>query len=176
VRFSRETLRCVRFLSAYGCDPLLIDIDHFAGSQINNPKRRNYVAKFGAAVMPAELPTESRSEFVCDISIGDPTKEAFEALPVAIRNLGPWTGSKEGEVGHLRLTLRSLLVDQDFVIVHAHVSKLNLENPIGTYGLHPANTECSDCKGTGQEDQHGGLRNKTCWRCAGRGWLRAPIK
>jgi hypothetical protein len=24
--------------------------------------------------------------------------EAFEALPVAIRNLGPWTGSKEGEV------------------------------------------------------------------------------
>jgi hypothetical protein len=42
-------------------------------------------------------------------------KTAFEALPVAIRNLGPWTGSKEGEVGHVRLPLRSLLSDQGFV-------------------------------------------------------------
>jgi hypothetical protein len=81
--------------------------------------------------------------------------EAFEALPVAIKNLGPWTGSKEGEVGHLRLALRSLLIDQGFVIVHAHVSKLNLENPIGTHGLHPANTECPDCRGTGQVDHIG---------------------
>ena len=98
---------------------------------------------------------------------------AFEALPAAIRNLGPWTGSKEGEVGHLRLPLRSLLIDQGFVIVYAHVSKLNLEKPIGTHGLHSANVECPDCKGTGQVDQHGGLRQKTCWRCAGRGWVRA---
>jgi hypothetical protein len=35
----------------------------------------------------------------------------------------------------LVLLLRSLLVDQGFAIVHAHVSKLNLENPIGT--THP---------------------------------------
>jgi hypothetical protein len=81
---------------------------------------------------------------------------AFEALPVAIRNLGPWTGSKEGEVGHLRLPFRSLLIDQGFVIVYAHASKLNVEDPIGTHGLHPANTECPDCKGSGQVDQHGG--------------------
>ena len=100
--------------------------------------------------------------------------EVFEALPVAIKNLGPWTGSKEGEVGHLRLALRSLLVDQGFVIVHAHVSKLNLENPIGTHGLHPANMECPDCKGSGQVDQHGGLGQKSCWRCAGCGWIKAP--
>jgi hypothetical protein len=33
--------------------------------------------------------------------------EAFEALPTAIRNLGPWAGSKEGEVSRLRLPLRS---------------------------------------------------------------------
>jgi hypothetical protein len=59
--------------------------------------------------------------------------------------LGPWTGSKEGEVGHLRLSLRALLIDQGFVIVYAHVSKLNIENPIGTHGLHPANVECPDC-------------------------------
>jgi len=95
-------------------------------------------------------------------------------LPAAIKNLGPWTGSKEGDLGHLRLPLRSLLVDQGFVIVYAHVSKLNIENPIGTHGLHPASTECPDCKGTGQVDQHGGLRQKTCWRCAGRGWVKAP--
>jgi hypothetical protein len=58
-------------------------------------------------------------EFLCSEG-----SEAFQALPVAIRNLRPWTGSKEGEVGDLRLALRSLLVDQGFVIVHAHVSKL----------------------------------------------------
>jgi hypothetical protein len=51
-------------------------------------------------------------------------------------------------VGHLRLALRALLVDQGFVVIHAHVSKLNLENPIGTHGLHPANVDCPDCKGT----------------------------
>jgi hypothetical protein len=98
-------------------------------------------------------------------------------LPVAIRNLGPWTGSKEGEVGHLRLALRSPLIDQGFVIVHAHVSKLNLEKPIGSHHglLHPANVECADCKGTGQVDHHGGLRQKSCWRCAGRGWIRATL-
>jgi hypothetical protein len=62
--------------------------------------------------------------------------EAFEALPAAIRGLGPWTGSKEGDVGHLRLALRSLLIDQGFVVIHAHVSKLNLENPINSHGLH----------------------------------------
>jgi hypothetical protein len=89
--------------------------------------------------------------------------------------LGPWTGSKEGEVGHLRLALRALLVDQGFVVIHAHVSKLNLENPIGTHGLHPANVDCPDCKGTGQVDQHGGLRQKSCWRCAGRGWIKARL-
>ena len=55
----------------------------------------------------------------------------FEGLPVMTRNLGPWTGPKECEVGHLRLALRSLLIGQGFVIVHARVSMLNLENPIG---------------------------------------------
>ena len=60
----------------------------------------------------------------------------------------------------------SLLIDQGFVIVYAHASKLNIENAIGTHGLHPANVDCPDCKGTGQVDQHGGLRQKSCWRCA----------
>jgi hypothetical protein len=98
--------------------------------------------------------------------------EAFEALPAAIRNLGPWTGSKEGEVDRLRLPYRTMLTEQGFTIVHAHVSKLQLETVTGAHGLHPANVECRDCKGTGQVDQHGGLRQKMCWRCAGREWLR----
>ena len=53
--------------------------------------------------------------------------DAFEALPTAIRNLGPWTGSKEGEVDRLRLPYRSMLTEQGFTIVYAH--KLNLEAP-----------------------------------------------
>jgi hypothetical protein len=89
--------------------------------------------------------------------------EAFEALPVAIRNLGPWTGSKDGEVSRLRLPLRSLLIDQGFVIVYEHVSKLDIEIPTGNRGLRPANVECTDCKGSGQVDQHGGLRQNSCW-------------
>jgi uncharacterized membrane protein YfcA len=39
--------------------------------------------------------------------------------------------------------------------------------------LHPANTECPMCKGSGQVPQHGGLRQKSCPRCAGRGWIKA---
>jgi hypothetical protein len=100
--------------------------------------------------------------------------EAFEAPPVSIRNLGPWTGSKEGDVDRLRLPLRILLNEQGFAVLHCQVSKLALENATA-HALHPANTECPDCKGTGQVDQHGGLRQKSCWRCAGRGWVRAPM-
>jgi hypothetical protein len=57
--------------------------------------------------------------------------DAFEALPTAIRNLGPWTGSKEGEVHRLRLSYRSMLTEQGYTIVYAHISKLNLEAPTG---------------------------------------------
>jgi hypothetical protein len=41
------------------------------------------------------------------------------------------------------------------VIAYVHVSKLKIENPIGTHGLHPANVESPDCKATRQVDQHG---------------------
>jgi hypothetical protein len=57
--------------------------------------------------------------------------DAFEALPTAIRNLGPWTGSKEGEADRLRLPYRSMLAEHGFTIVYAHISKLNLEAPTG---------------------------------------------
>ena len=57
--------------------------------------------------------------------------EGFEALPVAIRNLGPWTGGPEGDVERLRLPYRAMLGEQGFVVIHAHVSKLDLEMPAG---------------------------------------------
>ncbi|HEY7551222.1 MAG TPA: hypothetical protein VH913_17115 [Hyphomicrobiaceae bacterium] len=44
----------------------------------------------------------------------------FDALPDRIRHLGPWVGSKEGEVERLRPHYRALLAEQDFVIVHRH--------------------------------------------------------
>jgi hypothetical protein len=83
--------------------------------------------------------------------------EAFEVLPAAIRGLGPWTGSREGEIAQLRLPYRLLITEQGFVLLHCHVSKLALETA-SVHTLHPANTECPECKGTGQVDQHGGLR------------------
>jgi len=49
-------------------------------------------------------------------------------------------GSKEGEAAHLRLPLRALLGDQGFDIIHAHVSKLNLENSIGMACIRPTSS------------------------------------
>jgi hypothetical protein len=57
--------------------------------------------------------------------------DARETLPTAIRNLGPWTGSKEGEADRLGVPYRSMLAEQGFTIVYAHISKLNLEAPTG---------------------------------------------
>jgi hypothetical protein len=98
--------------------------------------------------------------------------EAFEALAVAIRNLGPWTGGGEGDIDRLRLSYRVMLGEQGFAIIYAHVPQLQLE-AVSLHGLYPANTGCSTCKGSGTVPQHGGLRQKTCPRCNGRGWIKA---
>jgi DnaJ-class molecular chaperone len=69
-----------------------------------------------------------------------------------------------------------MLGEQGFAIIYAHVSQLQLEaaRAASVHGLHPAaNTECTTCKGTGIVPQHGGLRQKTCYRCSGRGWIKA---
>lgn len=99
--------------------------------------------------------------------------EAFESLPVAIRNLGPWT-DPVGEVERLRLPYRPLLGEQGFVLLHRHVSQLELE--ARKMRSQVDNRPCPHCDGTGNVDQHGTLRQKNCWRCRERGWLRAPIK
>lgn len=79
--------------------------------------------------------------------------EAFESLPVAIRNLGPWTGGPEGELDKLRLPYRILLTEQKV-----------RGDPLAQE-LHAANTDCPECKGKGEVPQHGGLRQKSCPRC-----------
>jgi hypothetical protein len=85
--------------------------------------------------------------------------EAFEALPASIRGLGPWQGSREGDIADLRLPLRLLLTEQAFVLVHEHVSKLELEARRATQSVVD-NRPCPDCDGTGNVPQHGGLRQK----------------
>jgi hypothetical protein len=44
----------------------------------------------------------------------------FDQLPDHIRQLGPWAGSKVGEVERLRPHYRALLAEQGFVVVHRH--------------------------------------------------------
>jgi len=118
---------------------------------------------------PSRLSTGKELHLLCAGGV-----DAFEALPIAIRNLGPWTGSKEGEVDRLRLPYRAMLTEQGFTIVYANISKLSLEAPTGPPVLR-GQAECPGCKCSGEVEQHGGLRKKTCWRCAGRGWIKAPV-
>ena len=66
---------------------------------------------------------------------------------------------RRGEGDRLRLPYRVLLKEQKFVVIHAHVSELQLEAAT-VHALHPANTECPTCKGKGEVPQHGGLRQK----------------
>ena len=98
---------------------------------------------------------------------------AFNALPTTIRQPGPWTGSKEGEVNRLRLPCRSVLTEQGFAVIYAPVAQLQLEASAAVHALHPANTECPQCKGTGRVPMHHGLRDKECPRCGGRGWVKS---
>ena len=100
--------------------------------------------------------------------------QAFESLPVAIRNLGPWTGGPEGEVDRLRLPYRALLGEQGFAIIYQHVSKLDLETT--SLRAPTANIECPMCKGSGHLPMHGGLRQKDCPRCGGKGWIKPPAR
>ena len=98
---------------------------------------------------PSRLSTGKELHLLCAGGV-----DAFEALPIAIRNLGPWTGSKEGEVDRLRLPYRAMLTEQGFTIVYANIGKLCLEAPTGPPVLR-GQAECPDCKGSGEVDQQG---------------------
>jgi hypothetical protein len=45
---------------------------------------------------------------------------AFYDLPHQVLHLGPWTGSKEGDVERLPLHYRLMLLEQGFVLVYKH--------------------------------------------------------
>jgi len=62
-----------------------------------------------------------------------------------------------------------MLTEQGFAVIYAPVAQLQLEAVAGVHALHPANTKCPQCKGTGRVPMHHGLRDKECPRCGGRG-------
>jgi hypothetical protein len=53
--------------------------------------------------------------------------EAFEALPAAVRGMGPWIAGPEGSIDRLRLPFRVMLNQQGFTVVYAPVAQLELE-------------------------------------------------
>jgi DnaJ-class molecular chaperone len=60
------------------------------------------------------------------------------------------------------------------VILHCHVSKLDLESVDSVRALQASvSVECPHCKGSGHVPMQGGLRQKDCLRCQGRGWFQA---
>jgi hypothetical protein len=52
-----------------------------------------------------------------------------------------------------------MLGEQGFVLLHCHVSKHQLETA-SVHTLHSANSECPQCQGSGEVDQHSRLRKK----------------
>lgn len=91
---------------------------------------------------------------------------AFNDLPTAIRQLGPWNGGAEGDVQRLRLVYRLMLTEQGFAVIYAPVAQLQLE-AIGVWVV-TANEDCPTCEGKGRVPMHHGLRDKECPRCGGR--------
>jgi len=85
--------------------------------------------------------------------------------------MGLWTGGPEGNISRLRLPYRSMLAEQGFAVIYAHV--LELETVASARALRAENTECPQCRGSGRVPMHHGLRDKACPRCGGRGWVKA---
>ena len=54
-------------------------------------------------------------------------RDEFDQLPQRIRSLGPWQGSREGDLERLKPQYRAQIASQGFTLVHCHVRKLDLE-------------------------------------------------
>jgi hypothetical protein len=54
----------------------------------------------------------SRKDNSLHLLCGGEGEAAFDALPNAIRHLGPWSGGAEGEVDRLRLPYRLMLASE----------------------------------------------------------------
>jgi hypothetical protein len=96
-------------------------------------------------------------------------KEAFEQLPVHIRNLGPWAGGKEGAITDLRLPYRLLIAEQQFVVLHRHVSQLDLE--ARTCDRWWKTDRALTVMAPAISISMAGFGRRPAGRCQGRGWL-----
>jgi hypothetical protein len=78
---------------------------------------------------------------------------------------GTWALEPEvqREIDRLRLPYRMMLSEQGLAVIHAPVAQLRLETVTSVHALHPGNTECPQCKGSGEVPQHG---------CGGKGGSR----
>ena len=56
-------------------------------------------------------------------------EDGFNDLHHRIRSLGPWTGSREGEVANLQPHYRRLLEEQRFVLIFQKPSAFHPEHP-----------------------------------------------
>jgi hypothetical protein len=52
---------------------------------------------------------------------------AFDALPDRIRQLGPWVGSREGDLANLRPHYRAMMEEQGFAIIYSKPSEFTPE-------------------------------------------------
>jgi hypothetical protein len=52
---------------------------------------------------------------------------SFDALPDRIRQLGPWVGSREGDLANLRPHYRAMMEEQGFAIIYSKPSEFTPE-------------------------------------------------
>ena len=90
--------------------------------------------------------------------------EAFEALPVAVRGMGPWTGGPEGAIDRLRLPFHHVMLShqQCFTVVYAPVALLELEMTLALcMARHRQIRGARSTIATATYHGTGGLRQKT---------------
>jgi hypothetical protein len=46
--------------------------------------------------------------------------DEFDNLPRVIKHMGPWVGSREGDIERLKPHYRIMLAEQGFAVVHLH--------------------------------------------------------
>src|SRR5262249_48540392 len=101
------------------------------------------------------------------MSMMDHLRQADSQALGSIRNLGPLTGSKEGEVQRLRLPYRTMLTEQGVMVVYAHISKPTLEPPRGPPVLRGSGLQGQ--RRGGSDEKEGVLAMRWAWVDQGTG-------
>src|SRR5262249_61029836 len=66
--------------------------------------------------------------------------------------MGPWTGGRGGEVDQLRLSYHSMLAEQAFVVIYAHVSKLEWRRRRASVARLPTTQNVHSARGWARGD------------------------